>query len=209
MISAFILHFLCFQIFPVAAGTNTVNDFQLHMPKGSQLQPPVGLKLKFLALGNGTQNYMCKKDPASGNALTWMPHGADATLFDISKDSSKAASLATAVMRGGKNHQAKPNLKSYPVLGKHYFTPTKPDMTLMPTFEINHMKIILRKARFFPSPLNSKRNVDWLQLNTIQGNFASRVYRTYTRGGKVPAPQCNTVNQIIKEPYATIYSFWA
>jgi hypothetical protein len=111
------------------------------------------------------------------------------------------------MMRGGKSHQAKPDLKSYPVLGKHSFTPTKPDMTLMPTFEINHKKIILTKARFFPSPLNSKRNVDWLQLNTIQGNFASRVYRTYTRGGKVPAPQCNTVNQIIKEPYAAIVSF--
>ncbi|PLW49589.1 hypothetical protein PCASD_02239 [Puccinia coronata f. sp. avenae] len=206
MPSSIILRFLGFQLLRVASAQENPGKFQLHLPNGSPLQPPTGMTLKFLALGSGTQNYICQKDP-SGKTTSWAPHGAEATLYDISKDSSKADQLVTDLMAGSKDKRARPNLNSYPVLGKHTFKSEKGKLS--PTFQIGSDTLILQKTQSTPSPLNSKRNVDWLQLDAVEGTLAKRVYRTTTRGGKVNAPKCPKVNEITKEPYAAIYSFWA
>ncbi|KAH9450809.1 hypothetical protein MJO28_009737 [Puccinia striiformis f. sp. tritici] len=211
MITALILNFLCFQIFTVAAGVNTLNDFHLNLPRGTPLLPPTGMTLKFLALGNGTQHYKCMKDSTAGNKLTWALHGADAQLYDVSKDSSIAAELPNALMKGSKSHIKKPDLKNYPIIGRHFFYPKEAGGLLMPSFEIGRQKIMLTKAHFTPSPLSADRNVDWLQLDTIRGDFANRVYRTNTRGGKVHAPECKSTElySYKSEAYAAIYSFYA
>jgi hypothetical protein len=108
-------------------------------------------------------------------------------------------------MVGSKDKRARPNLKSYPAFGKHSFVPNngKP----APRFQIHSDVIIVKKTQQASSPKNPQRNVDWLQLETVEGNFAKRVYRTSTRGGKAPAAKCQSLNEIINQPYAAIVSF--
>jgi hypothetical protein len=74
--SLIIVHFLSFQLLRVAAAPKeTPQTFELHLPKKSDIKPPTGMTLKYVALGSGTQNYICQKDPA-GNTASWAPHGA-------------------------------------------------------------------------------------------------------------------------------------
>jgi hypothetical protein len=80
MPSSIILRFLGFQLLRVASAQENPGKFQLHLPNGSPLQPPTRMNLKFLALGSGTQNYICQKDP-SGKTTSWAPHGAGLWFF--------------------------------------------------------------------------------------------------------------------------------
>ncbi|KAH8917988.1 hypothetical protein BT69DRAFT_1194997, partial [Atractiella rhizophila] len=58
----------------------------------------------------------------------------------------------------------------------------------------------------YPDPVDSKANINWLQLSAIDGQLATGVYRIVTAGG-VPPASCDTEGEELDVDYAAFYVF--
>ncbi|GAQ06396.1 uncharacterized oxidoreductase YjmC [Aspergillus lentulus] len=165
--------------------------------------PSHGLKLKFVALGRGTQNYTCLPSDKSASPAAV---GAVATLFDasclashnptilhdlpaaMSKVSTDALGLFAMLL-----NQMTSRTSSGLILGEHYFTDTG-----APMFDLRiggHKDWLqAKKGSSVPAPSqissHSKEgdhNVPWLKLGFADGSGIREVYRIHTSGGQPPA----------------------
>jgi hypothetical protein len=88
-----------------------------------------------------------------------------------------------------------PNLPSPSILGQHYFITNPISGTgLSPKWDFTSNVLAGNSSAFvvgaktgdLPAPTGPS-DVDWLMLKNVQGELASQIYRTDTRGGQPPA----------------------
>ncbi|KAF7157168.1 hypothetical protein CNMCM6106_002250 [Aspergillus hiratsukae] len=185
--------------------------------------PSHGLKLKFVALGRGTQNYTCASSEESASPVAV---GAVATLFDasclvshsptilhelpsaVSKVSSDALGLL-AMLLGQMTSRTSSGL----ILGEHYFTAKG-----APMFDLRlggHKDWIqAKKGSSVPAASQSSsdskdgdQNVPWLKLGFADGLGIREVYRIHTSGGQPPA-SCKGQKESFDVEYAAEYWFY-
>jgi len=194
------------------------------MPQNT-LPPPTNLKLKYVLLGIGTQNYTCLTSNQTAAPETT---GAVAKLYDLGTQLNKdpwaqfkiptisglALSLFKAPFGGDRflNEYLKQQGYSQ-LLGNHFFT------AKVPTFSLNQVKakpfpqaMVLKKAdmdapKWACPGTTGEGAVKWLQLiddqNLSQGGV-NTVYRIETAGGKAPTV-CKGKPKTFEVPYAAQY----
>ncbi|KAF2753273.1 hypothetical protein EJ05DRAFT_209170 [Pseudovirgaria hyperparasitica] len=189
------------------------------LPESTLPAPASGLKLKYIILGVGTQNYTCA-DGAAGTLATAV--GAVATLYDMSSVAndpfSKEKIQCTPPVALGAYTMGQNVLDGYVkvagyanVIGKHFF-----DASGVPTFELSGASVspkpLVKAAKkanvaapagaFAGMPPNGA--VDWLYL-ADNGNSVglTAVYRVETAGGKANSCENKPGAQEVK--YATEY----
>ncbi|PLB55855.1 hypothetical protein P170DRAFT_453097 [Aspergillus steynii IBT 23096] len=176
--------------------------------------PAPGLKLKYVAIGRGTQNYTCNATDASTtpNAV-----GAVATLYDASCIVHRNPELLHA-LTGPFSHFI-PGVIHFVsaifsrlihsstdtvVLGEHYFEGKTPffDMRLggYPDW------VGTKKVASADAPTKGN-DVPWLKLESTNSSGIHDVYRIYTAGGKAPA-NCQGQNPYFVVDYAAEYWFY-
>ncbi|KAJ3538784.1 hypothetical protein NMY22_g5024 [Coprinellus aureogranulatus] len=190
----------------------------LTVPGGqTALAQPSGAP-SFVLLGVGVQNYTCGADGKFASA------GAVAELFDISCLAGKptfntiqdlAYKIWTAIPDKAFASKHAP-LFNVPLgvfsSGKHYFKKNDPSgispVWDMRTTGVKSVKgkagayVVAQKVGNVVAPTGAK-DVDWLQLNGVEGQLATTIYRTDTRGGPSP-PQCTT-GQTVSVKYTSKY----
>ncbi|KAF8814991.1 hypothetical protein BYT27DRAFT_7156279 [Phlegmacium glaucopus] len=182
------------------------------------LTPPT-LKLAFVALGVGTQNYTC------GSTGTFTNVGALAEIFDISGFANTAIfdlipDLAIAAWKA-----APPSIsiaevistlhmdRTPEILGQHYFVPSpingqglnpKWDFTSQGALAGNpNAFVVAAKVDQADAPTGSQ-DIAWLSLKNITGELAQQIYRIDTRLGQPPA-NCNPGSPEIEVKYVSQY----
>jgi len=164
-------------------------------------------------LGVGFQNYTCS---AAG---TYVSAGAVADLYDISCLSKVPAFFNTIQDQAITAWQALPasvktlgpNANGYPLFGQHYFVTSPSGTGLSPVWDARAASgkgkadafVLAAKIGDIPAP-TGKQDVDWLQLKNVQGDLATQVYRTDTRGGVAPA-SCTPGSPLISVKYTSKY----
>jgi hypothetical protein len=174
------------------------------------LAVPDGTKPVAIALGIGTQNYTCT---AAGN---YTSAGAVASLFDISclYKTPLFPRIQDDIMRlpTSKRDQLVKAMDKTPLhISDHYFISNPITNTgISPKFAqtVNGGAIftVLGKKGSIKSP-SGAQNVDWLQLTSIQGDWASTVFRVDTVQGQSPAT-CSKAGDTVQVPYAAKYWFY-
>jgi len=80
-----------------------------------------------------------------------------------------------------------------PLVGTHYFV--NYDDTILPKFDFTSYGptagnpdayVVGTRVAGIPAPY-SARDIDWIELNAVEGKYADKVYRVETRGGQPPA----------------------
>jgi len=151
----------------------------------------------FVLLGVGVQNYTC-------SGTTFASIGAVASLFDISclAGTPRFATVQTAAFNiwdhAGKNVPANaigPLVGAPNLLGFHYFVPSpsgtglspKWDFTAVGKFRGNSTAFVIgAKVGDIPAPTDPATNIDWLELDAIEGQLASEIFRIDTVNGQPP-----------------------
>jgi hypothetical protein len=195
---------------------------------------PTGLKLKYIALGMGVQNYSCPATAiatsTSASATTTatatpLAIGAIATLYDATQLFTDTACLgpsALAALDVGLTCVADglDNFMSLPLLGHHYF-----DSLARPTFDLSAAEVFLsaKKIAGVPAPSgtsgmnqscagrNGAAAVDWLFLQDCGNGLSegvSAVYRVGTTGGKAVGGCVGKAGQTIQSDYGALYWFY-
>ncbi|TEB36552.1 hypothetical protein FA13DRAFT_1786951 [Coprinellus micaceus] len=172
----------------------------------------------FALLGVGVQNYTCGADGKFASA------GAVAELFDISCLAGKPAfnTVQDTAMRVWSTIPDRIfSSKLAPLItaplgclsaGKHYFTKNAAG-GISPVWDMRTtgLKSVQGKAGAYvlaakvaniPAPTGAQ-DVDWLQLKNVEGQLATAIYRTDTRGG--PAPASCTAGQTLSVKYTSKY----
>ncbi|PKX99187.1 DUF3455 domain-containing protein [Aspergillus novofumigatus IBT 16806] len=185
--------------------------------------PSHGMKLKFVALGRGTQNYTCSLSDKSTSPVAI---GAVATLFDA----SCLASHNSAILHGLPSAMSKVSTdalglfamllgqmtsrtSSGLILGEHYFTGTG-----APMFDLRiggHKDWLqAKKGSSVPAPSqvsshskDGEDNVPWLKLGFADGLGIREVYRIHTSGGQAPT-SCKGQKESFEVEYAAEYWFY-
>ncbi|KAH8101196.1 hypothetical protein BXZ70DRAFT_115533 [Cristinia sonorae] len=203
----------------------SVANKQMPMPAGqTQLVNPTA-PLSFIGLGLGVQNYTC------GSTGTFTSTGAVAELVDIScVDASRYTALTDMVwavwQKAPKSISIQTITKSLSsvdrsfasslILGQHYFIPNpitgvginpKWDFTSASLKGHANAFVVGAKAGNVAAPSNPAANVDWLMLNSIQGDLASQIFRMETRGGQPPS-SCTPGTPDISLKYVSQYWFF-
>jgi hypothetical protein len=174
------------------------------------LAVPAGQKPVSIALGIGVQNYTCS------TAGTYTSAGAVAKLFDISclvntpgfaRVQDDIMALPKPIRDGIIRVAAKTPL----LLADHYFITNPITGTgISPKFAQSanggSTYVTVAKAGNVPSPQGSA-NVDWLQLNSIDGTWAKSVFRVDTKAGQPPS-SCTPGSSLISVDYAAKYWFY-
>jgi hypothetical protein len=164
------------------------------------------LKTHFVGLGVGVQNYTCTDGK-------YVSAGAVATLYDVScvygtplfsqlpdialKFNFQRSSISTEIGRTlGKSPLA---------LGDHYFV-TNSAGGISPKFDFTKSQsastfVVAAKKGNVASPAGSE-NVDWLQLNKVEGTMGAQVFRIDTRKGQPPA---SCTSGTLSVPYSAMY----
>ncbi|KAG6812886.1 hypothetical protein H0H92_015621 [Tricholoma furcatifolium] len=159
--------------------------------------------LSYVAVAIGVQNYTCS---SSG---TYTNVGAVAELFDISCLYSDAAAFDDLTSLAYNIWELVPptvtpqsiinlllSANTPGILGQHYYV-TNPitgsgvspkwDFTSQGATKGNsNAYVIGAKTGDLPAPTGSQ-DIDWVQLKAVEGELATIVYRTDTRGGQPPA----------------------
>ncbi|KAI9043823.1 DUF3455 domain-containing protein [Aspergillus affinis] len=185
-----------------------------------QTKPPLpnpgnGLKLKYVAIGRGTQNYTCNGTDASAAPVSV---GAVATLYDVSCFAALNPDLPHALT--GPFSKTIPSVLSFVnavlsrvihsstdtiVLGEHYFDGKTPFFDLRlggyPDW------IGTKKVGSTDAP-NKAQNVPWLKLEATNSSGLHDVYRLYTAGGQAPA-SCKGQLPAFVIDYAAEYWFYS
>lgn len=191
------------------------------LPPSNLPLPPANLTLKYIALGQGTQNYTC----TSFSPLP-ISVGAVATLYDMTAlallraySSAPGASTCLSALL--------PQLSSLPalfaaanmpvptVLGHHFFSAGG-----SPSFDLSGgERLQAKKVADVAAPAGACPNaggegaVDWLELwDNGQGwsRGLSAVYRVETAGGKAPSSciDSNAVGGVVTSAYSAQYWFY-
>ena len=133
--------------------------------------------------------------------------GAVAELFDISCLDENAFDATTALafeawelaspsLTAQELIAALSFLGDIDVLGQHFFITNpltgsglSPKWDFTSASEKGHADAFVVGAKIgdLPAPSDPTVNIDWLQLNGVQGDLASQVYRIQTQGGQPPA----------------------
>ena len=80
-----------------------------------------------------------------------------------------------------------------PLVGTHYFI--NYNDTILPKFDFTSYGptagnpdafVVGTRVAGIPAPY-SERDIDWVELNAVEGKYADKVYRVETRGGQPPA----------------------
>jgi hypothetical protein len=171
---------------------------------------PDGTKPVAIALGIGTQNYTCT---AAGN---YTSAGAVATLLDVSclYKTPLFARIQDDIMRLPANRRDALVQAMLPTplhIGDHYFitnpiTGTGISPKFAQTANGGAVFTTLAKKGGVKSPVGAQ-NVDWLQLSSVQGDWASTVFRVDTVLGQPPAT-CSKAGDAVQVPYAAKYWFY-
>jgi len=153
----------------------------------------------FVLLGVGIQNYTC-----SSTTSTYASIGAVASLFDISCLDKKPEFATVQTTAFDIWSKAPASVKatsigsrvSAPVLrGFHYFVTSPSGTGISPIWDFrstgkfagNATAYVLgAKVGDIKAPTNSPVNVDWLALNGVQGDLASKIFRIDTVNGQPP-----------------------
>jgi hypothetical protein len=196
----------------------------LKMPQNTLPAPPSGLKLKWIGLGIGTQNYTCKDSTANTVPAS---NGAVAELYDISSlnnDPFRDFRIKTlpgmalgASLFGSDAVKMMMLMNGFDrTLGNHLF-----NSSLTPCFFLSQIKpapgpeLFAKKIANMTAPATScsgtkgEGAVDWLFLQDVGDSIGGvkAVYRIETAGGKAPAT-CDKQNPTITVPYAAEYWFY-
>jgi len=99
----------------------------------------------------------------------------------------------------------------YPLLGQHYFAVPPSGTGINPVWDFRASSakgnanafVLAAKVGATPAPTGAK-DVDWLQLKSLQGSLATQIYRTDTRGGPAPA-SCKPGSAPITVKYTSKY----
>ncbi|TVY52018.1 hypothetical protein LCER1_G006686 [Lachnellula cervina] len=201
---------------PTSGSKLTPNN--LHFPDTSNKAPDTpdlpatALKLVYVAVGRGTQNYTCAAAGKNSTAT-----GAKATLFDATSLAYANISAVHAIPPVAVD-QAIPTgpmpASSGPlsILGHHFF-----DSAGTPTFDLSAADKILFGAKTgdVKAPAGSSKGpagtgaVDWLSLTAKPAPYVSEglsfVYRVVTAGGVAPA--CTAAGEQIVQ-YSAEYWFY-
>jgi len=196
-----------------------ISKAKIDFPAGQTALSQPAAAPSFMGVAIGTQNYTC------GTTGTYTNVGAVAELFDISclynsPLYSKVADVAFSAWK-----LAPPSLPpqaiisklsmigSPIILGQHYYVTNPITGTgVNPKWDFTSQGktagnkdafVIAAKAAVLPAPTGSQ-DIDWVQLNNIQGKLASQVYRVDTRGGQPPAT-CTPGSNPITVKYAAVY----
>ncbi|KZP25027.1 hypothetical protein FIBSPDRAFT_856406 [Athelia psychrophila] len=146
------------------------------LPTGQTALTAATTAMKFVGLGVGTQNYTC-----NSTSLTYISLGAVAELFDVSclvSQPSFASLQDTAFARW--------TASTAPKTPEALIAHPKWDFTSNVDAGNANAFVIGAKTGDLPAPTGTS-DVDWLQLKAVEGDLASTVYRTDTRGGQPPA----------------------
>ncbi|RDB27842.1 hypothetical protein Hypma_002131 [Hypsizygus marmoreus] len=196
-----------------------ISKAKISFPLGQTLLETPTAKPSYIAVAIGTQNYTCS---ASG---TYTNVGAVAELFDASciygtpfysTTASTAYTLwkiAPPILPAQAIITLLQGLKSPLVLGQHFYV-TNPltgiginpkwDFTSQGTTKGNtNAYVVAAKVQGMAAPTGT-RDIDWVQLKSIQGSLATQVYRVDTKGGQPPA-SCTPGTPDIAVKYASMY----
>ncbi|KZV95853.1 hypothetical protein EXIGLDRAFT_643804 [Exidia glandulosa HHB12029] len=167
----------------------------------------------YITIGVGTQNYTCS------DAGTYVYSGALATLYDISCIANGPTPILSIVeyalfkgLTSTFSHDLVEKLlmSSMLKLGEHYFL-RNADASISPVFDFTNVLndtqkfVRARRTGGLTAP-DGKRNIDWLQLEKVDGELADTVLRIYTRAGQPPST-CTQGTPEITVPYASQYWF--
>ena len=188
--------------------------------------PSAGLKLSYVALGRGTQNYTC---PDSSESTKPTAKGAVAILYDtsclVAFHSSLLHELVGGTLQFTQGYEALAASvvgrisKERLVLGHHYFSdPTTPVFDFRSAGNTDWFSGT--KSADVPAPEFAVKGkdgsgdgaVDWLKLTRKDGGDGMRaiqeVYRMITAGGKPPA-DCRGRKEDFEVEYAAEYYFYS
>lgn len=208
--------------------TNSKVLSKIDLPTSTLVAPASDLELKYVVVGDGTQNYTCATTPNSPSA-TPATAGAVATLYDASTILSMGPETAQSLMEQsltalvlsltstyGITPDKFPGPLQMKAVGNHYFA-----AGAIPTFDMHGEKpsaqIQCKKNGDVKAPSNSfagmngEGAVDWLQLLDLGNGYSSGtsleggdVYRVETAGGMAPAT-CENYSGGVEVPYAALY----
>jgi len=186
------------------------------IPAGQSVLTVTQDPTSFILLGVGYQNYTC------GTAGTYASAGATADLFDIScmaKSTASSSSIADMSYKLWTKCSKiadlfVPALGAMTASGKHFFSPSPSGTGTNPVWDMRSFGpaklkgnpdafVLAAKTGNIPDPVDSKTNVDWLQLKNVQGKLATAIYRVDTRGGVAPA-SC-TPGESTRVKYTSVY----
>jgi hypothetical protein len=194
------------------------------MPQNT-LPPPTNLKLKYVLLGIGTQNYTCLTTNETAPPETT---GAVAKLYDLGTQLSKdpwaqfkiptisglALSLSKSPWGGNKFLDEYLKQQGYnQLLGNHFFTVKVPTFSLTQVRENPYPRAMVLKKAEMDAPkwacpgTQGEGAVKWLQLvddQKLSQGGVNTVYRIETAGGKSPAV-CKGQKKTFETPYAAQY----
>ncbi|KAF8159421.1 hypothetical protein B0H34DRAFT_703374 [Crassisporium funariophilum] len=194
--------------------TCDVSKMTMALPAGQTVLSVPTLPPSSVLLGVGVQNYTCS------TAGTFSATGAVAELYDISclcKTSmfNNIQDMAYAIWQTAPASAKVPNLSSLkvPVMGQHFFVTSPSGTGISPVWDFragaakgnSDAFVLAAKVANLPAPTGPK-DVDWLELKSVQGALAAQVYRTDTRGG--PAPTSCTPGATISVKYTSKYWFF-
>jgi len=205
---------------PRSSGCN-ISKATMPLPSGaSTLVAPSTPSPRFIGIGVGVQNYTCS------TAGTFTSVGAVAELFDISclnpstfnsvgQFAFDAWKLAPKQITAADLIQDLSFIKAPVVLGQHFFIPNPTGTGLSPEWNFSSASekghpnafVVGAKAGDIPAPSNPGTNVDWLELNAVEGDLASQVYRIETIGGQPPT-SCTPGSPEISVKYVSQYWFF-
>ncbi|OCH85779.1 putative malate dehydrogenase [Obba rivulosa] len=196
-----------------------VSSLIIPLPSGqTTLVAPTNFTPTFIGVGVGVQNYTC------GTTGTYTNVGALAEIVDISCFSESLFDDVTDVIFDA--WEAAPTSITAAelintlaifdppfVLGQHYFI-TNPitGSGLSPKWDFTSASLkghpdafaVGAKVGDLPAPTDSATNIDWLQLNVVQGDLANVIFRIQTRGGQPPT-SCTPGSPEIFIRYAAQY----
>ncbi|PPQ78677.1 hypothetical protein CVT25_010698 [Psilocybe cyanescens] len=199
-----------------AAGklTCSVADAKLVLPAGQTALTAPTDPTSFVILGVGIQNYTCT------DAGVYTSAGAVADLYDLSCLSKitpifntvqDLAYAAWKIMPASVKTPGGSPLMGYGFLGSHFFVTSPSGTGISPVWDYRAGSakgnadafVLAAKVGNIAAPTGSK-DVDWLQLKSVQGSLATQIYRTDTRGGQPPA-SCKPGSAPISVKYVSKY----
>jgi len=172
---------------------------------GVNLTVPAGQNTSIITLGRGVQNYTCENG-------TFVSVGAVANLFDVScffdVQELNATDLSAVLPPLALNFLPQQDIFGLPVLIKHFFIDLPGATAASPGFFSASNHVVGAKVGDVKSPINSTRDVDWLDLAAVanQGTLAKSVFRINTAGGQPPT-SCAQQGQNLSVEYAAMYWF--
>jgi len=205
------------------ASTCDMSKAQLPQAPVALPPPSAGMKLYHVALGRGTQNYIC--DTTNSSAIP-VAVGAVATLFNSTCMAATNNPLFTtfpatalALALPAPDSRANNNNPMFAYMsGHHYFTDNSTPYFNLDTAEFTYGQGAFKKLNGTAAPADADKGqigqaygaVPWLKLasKTADGCTFQEVYRVNTAGGNPPAT-CAGQAANIEIQYSAEYWFYA